>query len=539
MVILKYDGVFIFGLFFIAIITLGAVCASDNVTDESVSVEDNDFDLSVNNESNELTLETDENDNELELGEKTEKLADSGAIDIYGGGNYIYGYNLNEQNSPFGVLLPDYKSGLSITVDDEKYDSGKIDPSSAFDIDTSKLSLGNHKIKVVYSNGKTQKTFSKTIKVAANIMSYNKYAEDWYIGSGGINAGGGVRIGDGTRVSLKLPSNADGNLSVYLSTKNENLEVPEKLYKSVKLSGGYAFVKLDNLNHGKYYYLIKYTGSDYSVKTQIGQFVVYRGLSYPFSMKYGQNKYLSIVSDKSDSSLLTVKVNGKTYGKIQMVNGSGKISLKRLPVGSEVSIKIYEGSKLVYFDEDGMEFYVNVDPLTKLTGMKNIRMYYMDGTKCSVKVYGIHGKPVGSGKTVTFKIGSKTYKVKTNAKSIAKLKIKRIPGTYKISASFKGVKVVKKLTVKQVLKLNKVKVRKSAKKLILKATLKKAKKPLRAKKVTFKFHGKKYVAKTNKKGIAKVKIKKSVLKRLKVGKKITYSATYVKSTVKKSARVRK
>jgi len=73
----------------------------------------------------------------------------------------------------------------------------------------------------------------------------------------------------------------------------------------------------------------------------------------------------------------------------------------------------------------------------------------------------------------------------------------------------------------------------------LKATLKQGKKALKYKKVTFKFNGKKYKAKTNKKGVAKVTIKKSVLKKLKVGKTVKYQATYLKDTVKKSSVVKK
>ena len=57
--------------------------------------------------------------------------------------------------------------------------------------------------------------------------------------------------------------------------------------------------------------------------------------------------------------------------------------------------------------------------------------------------------------------------------------------------------------------------------------------------VTFTFNGKKYKAKTNKKGVAKVTIKKKVLKKLKVGKKIKYSVTYGKKTVTKSVKVKK
>ncbi|MBQ7740194.1 MAG: hypothetical protein IJT65_03055 [Eubacterium sp.] len=89
------------------------------------------------------------------------------------------------------------------------------------------------------------------------------------------------------------------------------------------------------------------------------------------------------------------------------------------------------------------------------------------------------------------------------------------------------------------LTLKKVTVKKSAKKLVLKATLKINGKAVKGKKITFKFKGKKYNAKTNKKGVAKVTIKKSVLKKLKAGKKITYSATYGKSTAKKTVKVKK
>ena len=89
------------------------------------------------------------------------------------------------------------------------------------------------------------------------------------------------------------------------------------------------------------------------------------------------------------------------------------------------------------------------------------------------------------------------------------------------------------------LTLKTVKVKKSAKKLVLTATLKKGSAAVKSKKITFKFNGKTYKAKTNKKGIAKVTIKKSVLKKLKVGKKVKYQASYSKLKVKKTAKVKK
>ena len=75
-------------------------------------------------------------------------------------------------------------------------------------------------------------------------------------------------------------------------------------------------------------------------------------------------------------------------------------------------------------------------------------------------------------------------------------------------------------TAKKVkLSLKKVAVKKNAKKLVLKATLKINGKAVKGKKVTFTFNGKKYTAKTNKKGVAKVTVKKSVLKKLKKGRR--------------------
>lgn len=98
-------------------------------------------------------------------------------------------------------------------------------------------------------------------------------------------------------------------------------------------------------------------------------------------------------------------------------------------------------------------------------------------------------------------------------------------------------KVPKDKTIKLTLKT--VKVKKSARKLVLSAKLKQSGKALKGKKLTFRFNGKKYYAKTNKKGIAKVTVKKSVLKKLKAGKKITYKVSYGNITISKKVKVKK
>ena len=170
----------------------------------------------------------------------------------------------------------------------------------------------------------------------------------------------------------------------------------------------------------------------------------------------------------------------------------------------------------------------------------NAKVIYSAGTTYKITVYKNKGI-TANGASVVIKQNNKKFKtIKTNSKGIASFKVTQTPGTYKLKITTLGTTVTKTLTVKHIVTLKAVKVKKSAKKLILQATLAKVnKKYLKNKQIIFKFNGKKYKAKTNKKGVAKITIKKSILKKLKVGKKITYQATYLKDTVKKTAKVKK
>ena len=438
-------------------------------------------------------------------------------LSINAEGTYVYGYDFNaEGNTPISVKLPyNIKNKPTIKIDGAAYNVGDVEEMNYIELDISKLAIGTHTIEVSYQEG-TKYPF-KSVNATFIIKPV-------------IQASSYVEYGDGSEASLKLPADAKGNLTVYVSYDGG---YTYELLRTAPLVNGYVAVKMDDIKVGSSDVRIVYTGSDYEVEQADLDMEVKINIQMPTVMTYGQNKYMTIKSDASDNRELTVMVNGKVYGTVKLVNGNGKLSLNKLPINDDLYLEIYDG------EDYAGEKYIQVNPIKpKFTGAKNIKMFYLDGTKYSLKVYGVYGKVVGKGQTVTFKIGKETYKVKTNAKGIATLKIKTVPGNYKIVASYNGAKVTKNLVVKQVLKLNKATVKKSAKKLVLKATLK-GKKALKSKKVTFKFNGKKYTAKTNKKGVAKVTIKSKVLKKLKPGKKLTYTATYVKDTVKQTVKVKK
>ncbi|WP_298524466.1 Ig-like domain repeat protein [uncultured Methanobrevibacter sp.] len=241
-------------------------------------------------------------------------------------------------------------------------------------------------------------------------------------------------------------------------------------------------------------------------------------------MEFGENA----------TGVVEVFVNGKRVMIVEIINGIARIDLSAYKDGDYDITFVYSG-------DDVYEGFTRELKLknAKITA-KDTSVLYTAGQKYSVTVYDREGNPAG-GVEVIFKIKNKQVgKAKTTAKGVATYKVGNVPGTYSIAATALGASATKKLTVKHLVSLKTVTVKRSAKKLILTATLSKVnKKYLKNKKITFKFNGKKYTAKTNKKGVAKVTIKSTVLKKLKAGKKVTYQATYLKDTVKKTVKIKK
>ena len=233
---------------------------------------------------------------------------------------------------------------------------------------------------------------------------------------------------------------------------------------------------------------------------------------------------------------LTVFIDGTKYKVYDIIGGILKIDLSDKKGKYNITFE-YSGDKNYPAFKKDANITVETNPSITAS---NAKVLYSAGTTYKITVYknkGITANDVN----VVIKQNNKKFKtIKTNSKGIASFKVTQTPGTYKLKITSLGKTVTKTLTVKHIVTLKTATVKKSAKKLILQATLAKVnKKYLKKKTVTFKFNGKTYKAKTNAKGVAKVTIKSSVLKKLKVGKKLTYQATYVKDTVKKTTKVKK
>ena len=174
-------------------------------------------------------------------------------------------------------------------------------------------------------------------------------------------------------------------------------------------------------------------------------------------------------------------------------------------------------------------FTASVSIVYKLSA-DNLNVDYTYSKNFKVTLLDKKSSPIADA-AITITINGRSYNVKTNSKGVATYKISGLlPKTYQITAEYKGVKITKNVVVKQILKAKNAKYKRYRLK-VYTATLKTtAGKAIKGKKITFKFNGKTYKAKTNKKGVAKITIKKF----WKVGKfkiKIKYLKTSIKKTI--------
>ncbi len=246
------------------------------------------------------------------------------------------------------------------------------------------------------------------------------------------------------------------------------------------------------------------------------------------------SQYFAIFLDSNGRALANTPV---TY-----IIGDKSFTSTTLPNGiSRVNINLNPGYYLIMaINPVTGEYAINsIFIYNRLMENTDLTQLYTENRVFKIRAYASDGNVTGAGEKVTFKINGKTYTRLTDSKGYASFKIGLKSGAYTITSSYGGVSVTNKIIVKSIITAKNLKVKKSAKKLKIKVSLKKVNgKYLKGKKVTLKFKGKTYKAKTNKKGAVTFTIKKNVLKKLKKGKKYSYKVTYLKDTVKKSIRVK-
>lgn len=417
-------------------------------------------------------------------------------VEIYIWGNYVYG----EENDVTVIVPPDFNKNLiDITVDGIKISNFEIDNSGWIEIDVSKFSAGNHTLKFDFPGDKkyTNYTLSENFTIDYKIVfPYYTY------------------YGDEKIISLALPDSANGLLEVYIDGK---------FYKSAKFKNGLASVKLEEMIPDIYNISARYTGTDFNVSESCEILFFEPDLTTPGEMYCGDDRSIVVMTAKDAKGKVIFNVGNKNV-TVVLKNGKAILPLKNFKAG------YYDDIIIDYIGDNGYNttLYSAVDILPAEITLTTVKV---TSQNAKMKVH-INGK-LAKNKYVEFKVDGKTKKVKTDNKGVATIKL--TPGKHKITACYKDAKASKTVQAR-VVYMSSVTVKKSTKRVVLTAILKKDNTLLKNKVVTFKFNGKTIKAKTDSKGIAKATFKTS---NLKVGKKVTYSASYLTDSVKKTVVVKK
>ncbi|MBQ3473674.1 MAG: right-handed parallel beta-helix repeat-containing protein [Methanobrevibacter sp.] len=241
---------------------------------------------------------------------------------------------------------------------------------------------------------------------------------------------------------------------------------------------------------------------------------------------------------------IVLSLNGINYTAQTNANGIATVKVSISKVGAYDMIAYFNGDGIYIASTNQGELTLTKDK-TSLTSSG--KTYTVTTSSKAVKATLKDGRGnVIKNRKVKATVNGKTYTATTNSKGVAtfKLTLKAVK-TYNVSLKFAGdtyytastksikVKVTKtktKLTVPKKTYKAKAKVKK------LTATLKdQTGKVIKSKKITFIVNKKKYTAKTNKKGVATVKVKLSKKKTYKFTVKFAGDKTYV--AVKKTGKV--
>lgn len=365
-----------------------------------------------------------------------------------------------------------------------------------------------------------------------------------------ITPQGHAIFGEDVTYYLDLHNAVNGTLTFTDSITDEFGDEIE-ISNDYDIINGKSNITLSGLSFGVHYFYFCFYNGDYDIELT-DEYWVYPNINIKNKIVIGTDNIFSIKLPKDacgevmftlysyrddseedfdvyyEDGQLTLKSGGLLSGQYEITSFS--------IIDEEYGYFDWEETPY-YADEDAFLSFTAVYPTNAVITASDVKSTYLDGKIYKVRV--TIGKKAIEDAVVVFKIDGKVVKTTTtDERGYAYLKINKVPGTYKLTIVALGKSVNKKLIVKHLVSLKKITIKKSAKKLVLQANLAKINgKYIKYKWVNFKFNGVKYKAKTNKYGIAKLTITSDILKGLKLGKKIKYQASYGKDVIVYKAKV--
>ena len=516
---MKFKKLMFVAIFLMAIFAVGAVSAADNVTQDKIledvaseePIASNDMKDSLSEDDVRITIHdtVDMEDEYDELCYVSDGDGLNGTVTVYVDGNSTYtkDFDSSVDRFPYYEIYLNY---LNLPKD---------------------FSWGNHIVNLTYlKNGITPISLQKTVDFSYDFR-FSVIDDDEAV------------YGNNLNFNVYVPENATNTITVTFNGKT---------YTANPDNGRAQFIVPMTLFGNNTIYATYAGDSKYPAKTINKTITVLANIVYPEYISVGENKFISIklptgvtgtvyiydVDQDSDNKTLvaTVPVSGsadiyslKSLAKKDRYLYYVNYTIDGVEDGEYVSFEVKEntpGFSATVPSSITTGETVNVIFNSPVDTNDFVNIYIDDTSVRSIRVSNRMASEVISG------LGVGTHKIKVLYNDYVNF----YSNTFTVEVKDKPAPPVSPTVT---LSLSTAKVKKSAKKLVLKAKLLIDNKAVSGKVIKFKFNGKTYKAKTDKKGIAKAAIKHSVLKKLKVGKKVKYSASYGSKSVQKTAKVKK
>ncbi|WP_298499480.1 Ig-like domain-containing protein, partial [uncultured Methanobrevibacter sp.] len=226
-------------------------------------------------------------------------------------------------NGTVVVVVGDNATGnVTVKVGDKEYNATVVDGAAVVQLDGN-VTPGTHEVEVIYSGDDTHEASNATAEITAP-----KYSADIKVDVSEITEG------EPLTVTVEVPANATGNVTVYVDGK----EYPGEIIDGV------AVVTVDDLTAGNKTFVVEYSGDDnFAANYTIGNLTVKEAKVVP-DMKvidYG-NGTVVVVAGGDATGNVTVKVGNDTY-TAEVINGTATITLDNLTPGKNSVEVIYSG----------------------------------------------------------------------------------------------------------------------------------------------------------------------------------------------------